>query len=74
MMFLNWTRDRLQPTAVPTLFDIPNPPKKIGVKRKLVFRDDSGKYFYLDFFITNPTIFCLGVYVNQSKHLYIYIF
>lgn len=34
MMFSNPLRNRLNPQAKPTLFNIPNPPAKIGVKRR----------------------------------------
>ncbi|KAK4886413.1 hypothetical protein RN001_002684 [Aquatica leii] len=33
-MFLNFLKNRLKPGAVPTLFDIPNPPNRKTVKRK----------------------------------------
>jgi hypothetical protein len=32
-MFLNDLQNRLQPTAVPTLVNVPNPPKQIAVRR-----------------------------------------
>lgn len=33
-MFLNFLKNRLKSSAIPTLFDIPNPPKMFASKRK----------------------------------------
>jgi hypothetical protein len=41
VMFLNFQKNRLKPDAKPTLFDIPNPPAKIGPKRRKLQRTDS---------------------------------
>ena len=38
-MFSNTSKSRLQRDAKPTLFDIPNPPARVGSKRKLIQRD-----------------------------------
>ena len=35
-MFSNDAQNRLKTPAIPTLFDIPNPPAKVGSKRRLV--------------------------------------
>ena len=40
-MFLNFQKNRLKPDAKPTLFDIPNPPAKIGSKRRKLQRTDA---------------------------------
>jgi hypothetical protein len=37
-MFSNQSKSRLQRDAKPTLFEIPNPPARVGSKRKLVDR------------------------------------
>lgn len=34
VMFANFWKNRLKPDAVPTLFNIPNPPKAVSLKRK----------------------------------------
>lgn len=34
VMFANFLKNRLKPDAVPTLFNIPNPPKTVSLKRK----------------------------------------
>ena len=36
MMFSNPLKNRLNPQAKPTLFNIPNPPARIGVKRRAI--------------------------------------
>jgi len=36
VMFSNPQKNRLNPQAKPTLFNIPNPPAKIGVKRRAI--------------------------------------
>ena len=51
VMFLNFQKNRLKPDAKPTLFDIPNPPAKIGPKRRKLQRTDNprtrhGKYIF----------------------------
>ena len=38
MMFANDLKNRLTPNAKPTLFDIPNPPAKLGQKRRTIQR------------------------------------
>ncbi|CAB4010470.1 Transposable element P transposase [Paramuricea clavata] len=53
VMFLNFQKNRLKPDAKPTLFDIPNPPAKIGPKRRKLQRTDDprtrhGKKIKLD--------------------------
>ena len=40
-MFLNFQKNRLKPDAKPTLFDIPNPPAKVGSKRRKLHRTDA---------------------------------
>lgn len=40
-MFLNFQKNRLKPDAKPTLFDIPNPPAKVGSKRRKLQRTDT---------------------------------
>lgn len=56
-MFLNFKKNRLKPDAKPTLFDVPNPPAKIGTKRRKLQRNDPlptphGKYiFYIVTFL-----------------------
>ena len=38
-MFYNYLRNRLKSDAKPTLFDIPNPPPKVGFKRRPLQRN-----------------------------------
>lgn len=38
IMFANDLKNRLQPEAKPTLFDIPNPPPTVGKKRRMVIK------------------------------------
>lgn len=38
-MFATSSKKNLKNTAVPTLFNIPNPPARIGVKRRHLLRD-----------------------------------
>ena len=48
-MFMDQTKRQLIPQASPALFDIANPPPLIGVKRRLLFREESpnnGKTIY----------------------------
>ena len=40
-MFANTSKTRLNNSAVPTIFDVPNPPPRIGVKRRLIFRQET---------------------------------
>ena len=53
-MFASWSKAKatLKMTAIPTLFNVPNPPARIGVKRRLVERkgmpevtNTTSKYF-----------------------------
>ena len=38
-MFRSNAKNRLKEDAIPTIFAIPNPPKSVGTKRRLLFRD-----------------------------------
>ena len=40
-MFLNFQKNRFKQDAKPTIFDIPNPPAKIGSKRRKLHRTDA---------------------------------
>ncbi len=49
-MFADNTKKSLTTVAIPTLFDVPNPPPKIGTKRRLIFRQDTsvgGREMYI---------------------------
>ena len=37
-MFTNPLKNRLNPEAKPTLFEIPNPPLQVGCKRRVIHR------------------------------------
>lgn len=39
IMFRSSAKNRLKEDAIPTIFAIPNPPKLVGTKRRLLFRD-----------------------------------
>lgn len=66
-MFSGHLKNRLKDNAVPTLFSVPNPPKSIGAKRRLLYRDNTqiqGKriniFFYqtfMPYFLYNLTYF-----------------
>ena len=54
-IFYNYLRNRLKSDAKPTLFDIPNPPPKIGLKRRAIQKNTiciapSGNYHTTFFF------------------------
>ena len=38
-MFRNNAKSRLKEDAIPTIFAIPNPPKPVATKRRLLFKD-----------------------------------
>ena len=40
-MFTSSRKSRIKSDAVPTIFDIPNPPPRIGAKRRLLFRQEA---------------------------------
>lgn len=51
-MFTKSQKNPLIPGAFPTLFDVPNPPPRIGVKRKLLEREDT------EYTTSKHTLYC----------------
>ncbi|XP_046841870.1 52 kDa repressor of the inhibitor of the protein kinase-like [Xenia sp. Carnegie-2017] len=41
-MFLNFEKSRLKVLAKPTLFNIPNPPRAVGQKRRAIHKEEIG--------------------------------
>jgi hypothetical protein len=42
-MFANNSKTRLNNIAVPTIFDVLNPSLQIGIKRRIIFRQETPK-------------------------------
>ncbi len=65
-MFLNFQKNCLKPDAKPTLFDIPNPPAKIGSKQQKLQRADAPPTRHGITKSTNVLIYLINVFIYLS--------
>lgn len=69
-MFLNFLKNRLKSDAKPTVFNIPNPPPQIGLKRRTIAKtvpsDVEGKYGFT-FFVNTFEALVRIVFILEKK-------